>query len=206
MKRFSCPTYVLIPLMCLSAQGDHLVSIQSVPSSPCMYVLIPSDLCHLPGWSKCWRGAAQRHFHLCHLSCTNSGERITVECTALSVCLIEELLSKLCAQKWAPQVFTSFCSWRHRPFTGRSKLSPMETLRRTVAQLCPLVLPQRQKRGTERGPTQLAHVCSISMFISNQKNSTSFPSALSLTWLLTAILFCVIPSLCVCLLSVCVCQ
>lgn len=32
-----------------SAKGDHLVSIQSVPSGPCLHVLIPSDLRHLPG-------------------------------------------------------------------------------------------------------------------------------------------------------------
>lgn len=56
-----------------SAQGDHLVSIPSVPSSPCLHVLISSDLCYLPGWSKCRRRAAQRHLHLCYLSCTNSG-------------------------------------------------------------------------------------------------------------------------------------
>lgn len=38
----------------------------------------------------------------------------------------------------------------------------METLRRTVAQLCPLVLQLRQKREMEPGPTLLAHVCFIS--------------------------------------------
>lgn len=43
-------------------------------------------------------------------------------------------------------------------------MSPMETLRRTAARSCPLVLPPRQRRETERGPTLSAHVCFISMF------------------------------------------
>lgn len=37
--------YVLV----LLAKGDHLVSIQSVPSGPCMPVLIPSHFGHILG-------------------------------------------------------------------------------------------------------------------------------------------------------------
>lgn len=47
----------------------------------------------------------------------------------------------------------SLFSCRPRLFTGRLKLSPMETLRRTVAPLCPLVLPLRQRREMAHGPT-----------------------------------------------------
>lgn len=44
------PSNLLIAFdVLVSAQGDHLVSIKSVPSGPCLHVLIPSDLCHFPG-------------------------------------------------------------------------------------------------------------------------------------------------------------
>lgn len=39
----------------------------------------------------------------------------------------------------------------------------METLRRTVGQLCPLVLPLKQRSEMEHGPTLLAHVSFTSM-------------------------------------------
>lgn len=61
----------------------------------------------------------------------------------------------------------------------------METLKKTVAQLSPLVLPPKQRREMELGPTLLAHVCFISMFRS-LRLSFSFCSDSVLSSLLTA--------------------
>lgn len=88
----------------------------------------------------------------------------------------------------------------------------METLRRTVGRLCPLVLPLKQKSETERGPTLLAHVSFTSMFTSIHINTKGFHLCdlfpLLCLWLecwllsFSYVLFC----LCrVCLLSVCLC-
>lgn len=71
---------VLFDVLVSAAQRDHLVSFQSVSPCPCLHVLIPPDLRHLLGWSECWRRAAQRHLHLRHLSCTNSGGHMHYIC------------------------------------------------------------------------------------------------------------------------------